>query len=192
MLCESLHIGKATTMSELTHDVLKSAVAGGAVALRSITRLEPVGGPGDKIFPPTFGDTVRIPEPMEGQSAVVGRQTKYAVEWRRVDGVSRLCVLLDSAASQANRMEEALRNAWEAGELPIPLVRVDFTGERHEDPALDLSSLGGDGYLSVLEVPHRLADGILRDSLLDGVPFRASEMGRRFTEAFDGECGRIV
>jgi len=60
---------------------------------------------------------------------------------------------------------------------------VDFTGETHEEPALDLSTLCGDGYITTLEAPHRLADALLRDSLLDGRPFRLSEPGRRFTEA---------
>jgi len=62
-------------------------------------------------------------------------------------------------------------------------VRVDFTGETHDDPALDLSTLGGDGYLSALEAPHRLADALLRDSMLEELRFRASEPGRRFTES---------
>jgi len=170
-------------MSELNYELLRQAVEGDGIALRSVMKLEPIGGPGSKVFPPTFGDTMEVPPPTEGDSALVGKRTKYALEWRRIDGRSRLCVLLDSAASQANRMEEALRDAWEAGDLPFPLVRVDFTAERHEDPALDLATLGGNGYLSVLDVPHRLSDALLRDSLLDGVPFRASAPGRRFTEA---------
>src|SRR5690606_14699222 len=47
----------------LTYDVLLDAVAGGAAAIRSRTRLQPAGGPGDKVFPPTFGDTVRLTLP---------------------------------------------------------------------------------------------------------------------------------
>lgn len=170
-------------MPQLTYDVLRSAVDGAGIAIRSVTRLEPVGGPGDKLFPPTFGDEVYVPPPLDDPKLQINRRTKYAVEWRRVDRKSRLCVLLDSVASQANRMEEALLDGWEADELGFPMVRVDFTDQDHQDPALDLSTLGGDGYLTVLEVPHRLADALLRDSLLDGVPFRYSNIGRRFTEA---------
>jgi CRISPR-associated protein Csb1 len=40
-------------MNSLSLDVLTNAVAGGAAAIRTITRLEPAGGPGDKVFPPT-------------------------------------------------------------------------------------------------------------------------------------------
>jgi len=168
---------------ELTYAALREAVEGSAVAFRAVTRLEPVGGPADKLFPPTFGDEVTVPPPLEGHSELVGRRTKYAVEWRRIEGRSRLCVLLDSVPSQANRMEEALLEGWSRGEVPIPMVRVDFRGETHEDPALDLSTLCGDGTITALEAPHRLADALLRDSLLDGVPFRVSEPGRWFTEA---------
>src|SRR5690606_31936550 len=56
-------------------------------------------------------------------------------------------------------------------------------GEAHEDPRLDLSTIGGNGYLTSLQAPHRLADALLRDSLLDGMRFRASAVGRAFTEA---------
>ena len=41
-------------MSELTFDQLCSAVDGDAVALRSITTLQPAGGANDKIFPPSY------------------------------------------------------------------------------------------------------------------------------------------
>jgi CRISPR-associated protein Csb1 len=162
----------------LTYAVLARAVSGGSAAVRARTRLQPAGGPGDKVFPPTFGDTIRVPLPDGRQQS-----TRYAVETRRIGGASVLCVLLDSVASQANRFEEALQRAWDEGTARFPLVRVDFTGEIHEDPALDLSTIGGDGFLTSLEAPHRLADALLRDSLRDGVRFRASAEGRSFTEA---------
>lgn len=170
-------------MPELSYEDLRNAVAGNTVAIRATSRLEPVGGPDDKVFPPTFGDEMPIPQPLDEAREVPRRRTKYALEWRRVDGKSRLCVLLDSVASQANRLEEALLEAWNDKRLRFPMVRVDFTGQTHEDPALDLSTLGGDGYLTALETPHRLADALLRDSVFDGTPFRASEPGRWFTEA---------
>lgn len=164
--------------STLTYDVLSRALTGGAAAIRARTRLQPAGGPGDKVFPPTFGDTIRVILPDGTQHS-----TRYAVELRRIDGDSVLCVLLDSVASQANRYEEALQRAWDDELILFPLVRVDFTGATHEDPRFDLSSIGGDGYLTSLEAPHRLADALLRDSLLGEFRFRASKEGREFTEA---------
>jgi CRISPR-associated protein Csb1 len=169
-------------MQKLTYEDLHKAVSGTAAGFRVKTRLEPLGGPDDKLYPPTFGDAVRIPVPM-GADREERRKSKYALEWRRIDGASKLCVVLDSVASQANRMETALLDGYDRGELKFPFARVDFTGETHEDPALDLSTLGGDGYITTLEAPHRLADALLRDSLLDGKPFRYTDAGRRFTEA---------
>jgi len=165
-------------MPELTLEVLRNAFADGAAGIRAITTLQPLGGQGDKVFPPTFGEIVRVPL-SDGNF----HQTRYAVEDRRIDGLPKRCVLLDSVASQANRFEEALQRAWDDGRLSFPMVRVDFTDATDEDPALDLSTLGGDGYLTALEAPHRLADALLRDTMLGDLRFRASEPGRAFTEA---------
>ena len=145
----------------LTYEALRDAVAGGAVALRMRTELAPAGGPDDKFFPPTYGVKDQAP-------------TKYAVETRTVDGRQVTDVVVDSVASQANRLEQALRAGWEAGELTFPNAYVDFT----VDPELvDL------GQVSALDAPHRIADAIFRDSLLDGTLFRLSDAGRAVTEA---------
>lgn len=145
----------------ITYEELREAVAGDGVGIRSRTVLEPLGGSGDKVFPPTYG----VPDSAE---------TKYAVETRRVDGTDVDSVLLDSVASQANRFELALLEAVRDGELSIPLISVDF---RDSDGLADL------GLLSSLEVPHRVYDAILRDSLLEDKVFRLSDPGRALTEA---------
>ncbi|MEM5787032.1 MAG: type I-U CRISPR-associated RAMP protein Csb1/Cas7u [Syntrophobacteraceae bacterium] len=136
--------------AELSFEMLRSAVAGTAAAFRCITEYEPVGGPGDKVFPPTY----------EGG--------KYAVETRIIDGEPVQCVLLDSVQSQANRMELALLEARRAKRVDLPLVCVNF----------DQEGLQKRFTISSLEAPHRLADAIFRDSMLDGVTFRKSEKGR--------------
>jgi len=87
-------------VTKLHYDVLASALASGAAGFRAITKLRPLGGPGDKVFPPTFGETIVVK--LENGEEV---RTKYAVERRRINGQSQLCVLIDSVASQANRME---------------------------------------------------------------------------------------
>jgi CRISPR-associated protein Csb1 len=131
-------------MPSLTLSDLTAAVQKGA-ALRLRRRLQPAGGPGDKVFPPTY----------EGG--------EYAKETRIIDGQSVPCVLLDSVQSQANRMELALLAMHRAGQAKIPVVTVDFA--KTETPEF--------GQISSLEAPHRIADAILRDSMLDGVRFRA-------------------
>lgn len=42
----------------LTLDILKEAVAGTAAAFRSRTTLQPAGGEGTKVFPPTYSGAV--------------------------------------------------------------------------------------------------------------------------------------
>lgn len=142
-------------------DKLRDAVMA-APAIRAITRLQPAGGPGDKVFPPTYAQ--------DDKSAT----TKYATEMRRVGDREAQCVLLDSVASQANRMEEALLEGWKRKELDFPVVWVDF---RNEAGLEDLDTI------SSLDAPHRIADALLRDSLLDGTLFRLTPLGQAVTDA---------
>lgn len=148
-------------MKELTFDRLRALVAGEGVAVRVRQRLQPAGGPGDKVFPPTY--------------ATGDNKLKYVMETRRAGGMDVKTVLLDSVASQANRMEEALLAAWEREELAFPVIGVDFTG----DAALvDL------GKVTSLQAPHRIADAILRDATgPDGKLFRDMPEGKAYTDA---------
>ncbi len=143
---------------------LSQAVRNGA-AIRRIRRLVPAGGPGDKVFPPTY--------PGERNAPV------HLFEKRRVDGEERDCVLLDSVQSQANRMELALlEKVIGAGEAWIPHFLTDFS--EAEDGDIDLSDIGA---ITSLEAPHRVFDAIFRDSKLDGTPFWESGDGRRLVKA---------
>ncbi|HSI14026.1 MAG TPA: type I-U CRISPR-associated RAMP protein Csb1/Cas7u [Chthoniobacter sp.] len=138
-------------------DTLQKAVSGTAAAFRSRTRLQPAGGEGDKVFPPTYAGAV------------------YAKEERQLNGTKVPCVLLDSVQSQANRLEEAIQRALDSGVLKeVPVLNVDFTG---------LGLLDEIGRVSSLEAPHRIADAILRDSLHGGQPFRKSELGKSLDQA---------
>lgn len=151
----------------LTYEMLRQAVDGGSVALRSTLRLQPVDGPGGKVFPPTY---LRD-----------GRGSKYAFEpLLDKDREIKRTVLLDSVASQANRAEQALRDAWEDDKLVFPVPYVDFTGEIGDGDEEDLSHFGK---ITVLDAPHRLADAIFRDSELDGISFQDSDIGREVFKA---------
>lgn len=151
----------------ITYEELRDAVKTGA-ALRSRTKLQPAGGEGDKVFPPTYADAV------------------YAMEWRKVpdsDAPVR-CVLMDSVQSSANRMEEALQDAVDEGRIAIPVVEVDFSELPIVDPKSDDPGLFEPiGRVTSLEAPHRVADAILRDSELDGIDFRNSEEGKKINLA---------
>ncbi|WP_133511346.1 type I-G CRISPR-associated RAMP protein Csb1/Cas7g [Candidatus Thiosymbion oneisti] len=139
-------------MNELTLETVRATVAGTAAAFRRITEYQPAGGVGDKLFPPTY----------EG-----GR---YAVETRLIEGNPDPvdCVLIDSVQSQANRMEAALLETHRSGRITLPLVVAHF----------DQESLLKKFTVSSLDAPHRVADAIFRDSLLDRTIFRQSEKGR--------------
>jgi CRISPR-associated protein Csb1 len=163
-------------MDSLTLEQLETAVKGSAVAFRCRRRLQPAGGPGDKVFPPTFSGAV------------------YAIEQRRIPGRDGPvpCVLLDSVQSQANRMELALQEAFDAGRIKLPLIVVDFSAY---DPTGDLEAdeaagrlLDKVGRITTLQVPHRLADAILRDSQLNGAKFRRSDKGKILNCASDADA----
>ena len=150
----------------LTLPQLQNALAGTAAAFRCRRRLQPAGGEGDKVFPPTFAGAV------------------YAVEKRRLPGreVPVDCVLLDSVQSQANRMELALEEALDAGKIKIPVLVVDFT-DHTPTGDVEVDERAGRlidevGKVTSLQVPHRLADAILRDSQYEGIDFRKSDKGK--------------
>ncbi len=139
-------------LSDLTNVIQTGA------AFRSKIKIQPMGGEGDKVFPPTYLDA------------------KYATENRWVgtdeNGNAKYvpCVQLDSVQSQANRMEEALQQAVDDGRIKLPVIEVDFSG-------LDL--LAPIDKVTSLQAPHRIADAILRDSNHEGQPFRKSDVGKQ-------------
>jgi CRISPR-associated protein Csb1 len=118
-----------------------------ASAVRLRCRLQPAGGPGTKVMPPTYsGD----------------RGPTYVREERVIGDANKACVSLDSAPSQANRLEEALSGSLEAGEVHVPNIWVD-QGKFGEHSALDFS--------------HRAFDAWIEDALLkDGTPFGKSAL----------------
>ncbi|MBN1961340.1 MAG: type I-U CRISPR-associated protein Cas7 [Deltaproteobacteria bacterium] len=150
---------------ELTIAELEQAITS-AAAFRCRRRLQPAGGQGDKVFPPTFAGAV------------------YAEEQRRIPGRDApvRCVLLDSVQSQANRMELALQEAIDAGKIGMPLLTIDFseyspTGDIEADKQAG-KLIDAVGKITSLQAPHRSADAILRDSEYKGVRFRDSNEGK--------------
>lgn len=129
-----------------------SHIVHSAAAIRLRQRLIPEGGTSDKVFPPTFAGGV------------------YCWEQRRIEGKSVPCVLLDSVASQANRLEEAIAEAIESHQIEVPRLVVNFDGE-----------LADIGEISTLAAPHRIFDAIFRDSAIDGKPFFRSPLYERLT-----------
>ena len=138
-------------------------------AIRRVQVLQPVGGVGDKIFPPTYpGDRNNDPP-------------RHVFEKRHVDGDEVWAVLIDSVQSQANRLEEALLGAARDG-LKLPFVTVDFS-DANLDPVREITSL---------DAPHRVYDAILRDSQLGDERFMRSEHGRRLAAASPADATALL
>lgn len=138
----------------LSLDRLQSFVRD-AAALRRARRLQPAEGAGAKIFPPTYPGPRRSDPP------------RHIFEYRRIGGNDVPCVLVDSVQSQANRLEEALREARGNG-VAFPAISVDFSG----------TEVGDIGQITTLDAPHRVFDAIIRDSELDGVRFDKADAGK--------------
>jgi len=158
----------------LTLNDLSQLVEGDAVAIRGRAVLEPAGGPDDKVFPPSH--SVSDNDKRAG--------AKYAFEMRRRDGNDIKCVLLDSVQSQANRMEEALQALWSDKKLTLPVIEVDLS-----EVAPDV------GKVTSLTAPHRVADALFRDSLIDEEDekklFRSSTLGKSFADASPRNAGPL-
>lgn len=123
-----------------------------ASALRLRCRLQPAGGPGTKVMPPTYA-----PERQ-------GEPPQYVRERRRIGDAEHKCVLLDGIASQANRIEAALAMRVQAGEIPLPTIEVDQQEfGRH----------------SGLEFSHRCFDAWIEDARLDDKRFGDTELYKR-------------
>jgi CRISPR-associated protein Csb1 len=153
---------------QLDNGTLVNAIANDA-AIRRRQRLQPVGGKGDKIFPPTY--------PGEGRNVA----PRHVYERRHVNGGEAWCVLVDSVQSQANRLEDCLLLAIKEG-VKIPHVVVDFSN----------AGLNGLSQITSLDAPHRVYDAILRDSQLNGTPFMASDVGRRLTAAKPEDASALL
>ena len=143
-------------MIDLAHAIAQDA------AIRRIQRLQPAGGVGDKLFPPTY------PAPPDAPNDL----PRHVFERRLIEGETVWTVLIDSVQSQANRLEEALLVAARDG-LKLPYVTVDFS-RAGLDPLEEITSL---------DAPHRVYDAILRDSLLGNESFMRSDHGRRLASA---------
>lgn len=148
----------------LSLDQIVDAVApDGPYATISITAdMAPVGDGAGKVAPPTF------PTP-SGES---GPKARYLIDTRYIDGAARTVVTLDTEQSQANRCEAELLDAADDGRVELPMFVLT------QQVATDAGVR--DVRLTSLDFPHRYADAYLRDSLLDGVAFDKTELGKSF------------
>jgi CRISPR-associated protein Csb1 len=108
-------------------------------------------------MPPTF--------PLENSDR--DPNNKYLLTQRLLNGQRTDVVVIDQEQSQANRIEEALRDARDAGRVALPMFEMRTGTDT------------GEIRLTSFDFPHRYADAYLRDSLVDGQPFDQSPVGQR-------------
>ena len=144
---------------EFSLDSLSALMKDDAIRGLSITReLQPLGGRGDSVAPPTFAQA-------EGDE----KGPRYVWSERRVDDEMVKTCLLDSPASQANRIEEALLELVHSEKLELPLHQMDVPGI---------------GPLTDLELPHRAYDATVGTAkLTDGTEWKKSELAKQLREA---------
>lgn len=144
---------------EFSLDVLSRLMDDSSVRGLSITReLQPLGGRGDAVSPPTFAQP-------EGEE----KGPRYVWSERRIAGETVKICLLDSSASQANRIEEALLALVQSGDLSLPLHRLHV-------PNL--------GTLTDLELPHRAYDAAVGTAkLADGTRWADSTVAKKIRGA---------
>jgi CRISPR-associated protein Csb1 len=114
---------------------LRSAVAEHA-AFRRRQRLQPVGGVGDKIFPPTYPGERNADPP------------RHVFEKRRIEEVDVWTALLDSVQSSSNRSEEALLEEARSGRIELPYLSVSFLK----------TAVPEVGEITSLDAPHPISD----------------------------------
>jgi len=146
---------------EMTLQTIIDSFHAGAAAIRMKQELQPGGGDGDKVFPPTYASKGNESGP------------QYAKETRMVNGNPVSTVMLDSVQSQANRMEAALVALCREGRLSLPILSVE----------LPVGDNGRKTLYTSLDLPHRVYDGRFRACTLDGVPFPQSELNRILARA---------
>lgn len=148
-------------MNTLDHDTLLEAVGPDSpyASISIESTMQPTGPEGTKVAPPSYPTSAN-------------RETPYLIDTRWLGGEKREVVHLDSPQSQANRCEEALRDAIDDGLVSLPMFELVTDVETDEGPRTVR--------LTSLDFPHRYADAYLRDAEIDGTAFDKTEIGKAF------------
>lgn len=156
---------------ELTRDVLISACSddGRDAAIVINQGLEPVAGAGQPVKPAIFA------------GGVYQADTRW--ELGGEEPTQTQVVTIDGIASQANRLEAALRDA--ADTLRLSEIVLDLSGVGTLPPHLPTR-------ISSLEMPHRQADAYLRDALVETTPLEQTDVGRELFAATGDNPAALV
>ena len=141
--------------------------------IRIDTEIEPLAGAGAPVKPAVY----------EGGKYQTDRRWQAPRDPESTPTELTSVIVIDNVPSQANRLEDALRQHRETTGIP------EFV--------LDLSKLTGlpahlPKQLSSLQFPHRNADAYLRDARLDGQDFLKTPCGKALFAATPQACGALV
>jgi len=153
---------------DLARLVAACADDGRDAAVRFSAALEPIGGPGTPVKPAVY----------EGGRYQLDKRWASPDDEQPTD-----VVVIDNVPSQANRLEEALRQ--QVGPRRLPELVLDL-GQVETLPAHLPRSI------SSWQFPHRNADAYLRDATLDGVDFDRTDLGRSVFDAAPWNAGALV
>ena len=157
-------------MSTITLEDLVSGCADDSfdAGIRIDSELEPLGGPGAAVKPAVYeGGTYQCDQ-----------------RWARpTDEHPTPVIVIDNVASQANRLEEAIRSHRAA--IGVPEFLLDLSGMTHLPAHLPRE-------VSSWHFPHRVADAYLRDSQMDGEDFVKTERGRALLNATPWAAAPLV
>lgn len=121
-------------------NLIDASKAGGASNLSSVTELMPAGGEQASVAPAKYTN---------------GTRATYVFETRFIDDEPKKTVLIDSRSSEANHVEEGIRQGEKSGNKilnAMPKIRVTYKGKDG----------GPDIVVTDLELPHRAFDGHIR------------------------------
>ena len=155
---------------QLTIETLTSACADDSFddGIRIDAELEPIGGPGAPVKPAVY----------EGGRYQLDKRWATPTDEKPTD-----VIVIDNVPSQANRLEEALRNHRAA--VGVPELLLDLSEIPHLPVHLPRQ-------ISSLQFPHRNADAYLKDALLDGANFERTELGKWILDATPWSAGALL
>ncbi len=155
---------------KLNLDMLLRACAEDSLddGIRIDAELEPISGPGGPVKPAVY----------EGGKYQTDRRWASPEDDQPTD-----VIVIDNVPSQANRLEEALRQQKTA--IGIPELVLELSGIRGLPVHLPQR-------LSSLQFPHRNADAYLRDSQLEGEDFAKTDLGKAIFSATPWNCGALM
>ena len=136
--------------------------------IRIDSELEPLSGPGGTVKPAVYE----------------GGKFQTDCRWASPeDDEPTNVIVIDNVPSQANRLEDALRQQRAA--IRIPELILDLSDIREMPVHLPRK-------LSSLQFPHRNADAYLRDSQLNGKDFVKTDLGKAILAATPWNCGALM